>query len=122
MLDLTRQEKTILLFLALAFVSGLGLNSYQNAQQRLELEVTPYKIKAAREQADSFIEQQRFVNINSFNIDELTRLPGVGEKLAQRIVEYRKLNGPFRRKEQLKQVKGIGEKKFEKFKGLITLE
>ncbi len=122
MLDLTRQEKTILLFLAVSFVTGLGLNSYKKTQQKLNLSVAPYEIKAAREEADKFIEQKRFININSFKIDELARLPGVGEKLAQRIIEYHNLHGPFKTKKELIQVKGIGEKKFEKFEDLITLE
>ena len=121
MLDLTRQEKTILLFLAVSFVTGLGLNSYKKAQQKLGLSVAPYEIKAIREEADKFIEQQRFININSFNIDELTRLPGVGEKLARRIIEYHNLHGPFKTKKELMQVKGIGEKKFEKFKIMFVL-
>ena len=69
-----------------------------------------------------FIEQHSSININSFKINELTRLPGVGPKLAERILEYRKRHGPFKSKEEIIQVKGIGQKKFEKIKGLITLK
>lgn len=122
MFDLTRQEKIILLFLAFSFVAGLGISAHKKAQQRLELSIAPDQTTATRAQADRFIEQQRFININSFKIEELRRLPGVGEKLAAEIVAYHKLHGSFRAKEELMQVKGIGEKKFEKLKELIALE
>jgi len=121
MFDLTRQEKAILVFLSLTFVTGLGIDSYKKSQRKRKLSVAPYEISVLRE-ADRFIEQQRLVNINSFNMEELTRLPGVGEKLAVRIVEYRKIHGPFKSKEELMQVKGIGEKKFEQFKDLIIIK
>lgn len=53
------------------------------------------------------------VNVNAASVEQLSNLPRVGEKLAQRIVEYRKANGPFQRPEDLMAVKGIGEKMFE---------
>ena len=62
------------------------------------------------------------VNINSASQDQLTSLPGVGPALAKRILDYRKENGPFKRLEDLMNVKGIGEKSFEKLKGIITIE
>ena len=122
MFDLTKQEKIILIFLCLSFVTGLGVNAYKKSQQKVELSVQPYKIKTTRIEVDKFIEQHSSININSFKINELTRLPGVGEKLAARIVEYHKVHGPFKTKVELMQVKGIGEKKLEKIKGLIVLE
>ncbi|GEM_PF-4495881 len=61
------------------------------------------------------------VNVNTCSIKELQNLPGIGLKLAQRIVEYRELHGGFKSIEELKQVKGIGEKKLEKIKPYITI-
>lgn len=121
MFDLTKQEKIILLFLTASFITGLGIGAYKKSQSRLKLDIQPYQM-AALEDADDFIAQHSQVNINSLNADELTRLPGVGEKLAARIVAYHKLHGAFRAKEELLQVKGIGEKKFEQLKDLIILE
>jgi len=60
------------------------------------------------------------VNVNTASQKELESLPGVGEVIAQRIIEYREQNGPFYRPEQLLEVKGIGEKKLEAIKDLIT--
>ena len=60
------------------------------------------------------------MNVNTASQKELESLPGVGEVIAQRIIEYREQNGPFYRPEQLLEVKGIGEKKLEAIKDLIT--
>lgn len=52
------------------------------------------------------------VNVNSASAEEIALLPRVGLKLAQRVVEYRKANGPFKKIEDLMEVKGVGEKLF----------
>ncbi|MDT8440586.1 MAG: helix-hairpin-helix domain-containing protein [Desulfuromonadales bacterium] len=62
------------------------------------------------------------VNINQATVLELQELPGVGPALAERIVAYRETNGAFKSAEQLAEVKGIGQKKMEKFKDKIVLE
>ncbi len=61
------------------------------------------------------------VNINTATVEELVKLPGVGDSVAKKIVEHREKNGNFKATEDLKNVKGIGEKKFEKMKDLITV-
>ncbi|MCC6445587.1 MAG: ComEA family DNA-binding protein [Armatimonadetes bacterium] len=61
------------------------------------------------------------VNINTAGSEELQRLPGIGPAIAGRILDYRKANGPFRRIEDLQEVKGIGPKKFAKMKDLIKV-
>jgi competence protein ComEA len=62
------------------------------------------------------------VNINKAKADELAKLPGVGSKIAADIVAYREKNGLFKTTEDLKKVKGIGEKKFGSLKDKITIE
>ncbi len=52
------------------------------------------------------------INVNQASASELERLPRVGPKLAERIVSHRSQNGPFRRIEDLMEVKGVGEKTF----------
>ncbi len=61
------------------------------------------------------------VNINTATVDQLDALPGIGAKLAARIVDYRQKNGGFKKLEDLMNVQGIGEKNFLKLKPLITL-
>ncbi len=62
------------------------------------------------------------VNVNTATVAQLTALPGVGEAIAQAIVEYRDNNGAFRSVDDLLQVKGIGEKKLAALRGLVSLE
>lgn len=65
--------------------------------------------------------QAGLININTASITELDSLPGVGEVTAQRIVEYRQLHS-FTRIEDIMQVKGIGEAKFNKMKDRLTVQ
>jgi len=61
------------------------------------------------------------VNINTAGQAELETLPGIGPALAGRIIEYRDSNGAFLSLEDIKNVSGIGEKKFEQLKDKITV-
>ena len=60
------------------------------------------------------------ININTATVEELTMLPGIGPSYAQRIVEHREKNGPFKKVEDLLNVRGIGEKTFERIRDRIT--
>ena len=61
------------------------------------------------------------VNINIANQSELETLPGIGPSLASRIIEYREQNGKFNSVEELKNIKGIGDAKFEDLKDFATV-
>jgi len=61
------------------------------------------------------------ININTASATELEALPGIGAKTAARIVEYRQKNGPFKKIEELMNVRGVGEKSFLKLKPQITV-
>ncbi|MBS4027313.1 MAG: helix-hairpin-helix domain-containing protein [Ignavibacteriales bacterium] len=61
------------------------------------------------------------INVNTATAKELEQLPGVGASVAERIIAYRLENNRFSSLEELKEIKGIGEKKFEKIKQFVTL-
>ena len=62
------------------------------------------------------------INLNKATVAELVQLKGIGQKYAERIVEFREKNGAFTKTEDLMNVKGIGIKIWEKNKDLITVE
>jgi len=67
------------------------------------------------------VQTQQKVDLNQADQKSLETLPGIGSTTAQRILEYREENGRFKRIEELMNVWGIGEKKFEKLKEKITV-
>jgi len=64
---------------------------------------------------------KKTVNVNQASADELARLPRVGPSLAGKIVTHREKNGPFKRTEDLMEVKGIGEKMFASLKPYVSV-
>ncbi|MDP2210268.1 MAG: ComEA family DNA-binding protein [Candidatus Aquicultor sp.] len=62
------------------------------------------------------------ININLASAEQLDFLSGVGEVTAKKIIDHRTKNGPFRRVEDIMQIDGIGQKKFEKLKDEISVE
>lgn len=77
-------------------------------------------------ETESAVPQERFLpdvsplDINAASAEELAGLPGIGEVLAQRIVDYRAEHGPFETVEDLTEVSGIGEKKLAELEGRVT--
>jgi competence protein ComEA len=61
------------------------------------------------------------IDLNSAGVDQLDTLPGVGPVTAQRIVEWRTRNGRFARVEQLREIDGIGERRFEQLRTLVRI-
>lgn len=67
-------------------------------------------------------EKNLIININTANEKELQSLPGIGESTAKKIINYRKENGKFNSIEDIKNVSGIGESKFNKIKNNISIK
>lgn len=62
------------------------------------------------------------INVNTALANELETLPGIGQALAERIIEHREKYGPFRRPEHLIIVRGISDKRFRALRELITVD
>lgn len=62
------------------------------------------------------------ININKAREEELEKLPGVGPATALKIIDYRNSNGKFKTIEEIKNVPGIGDAKFEAMKDFICLD
>ena len=61
------------------------------------------------------------INLNSATAEQLTSIPGIGPATAKLIIEHRTKAGKFNRIEELMNIRGIGEKKFQQIKDLLTL-
>ena len=74
----------------------------------------------AAEETAAAAPAKKTVNVNQASADELARLPRVGPSLAGKIVAHREQHGPFKRTEDLMEVKGIGEKMFATLKPWVA--
>lgn len=108
-----KQIFTLLVILSLAVViSTAGLAA--SAEKAPSGKDSVKESKAANKKDDR-------VNINTADADDLQKLPRIGPKMAQRIIEYRKENGKFKRIEEIMKVRGIGEKTFKGFEKMIKI-
>jgi competence protein ComEA len=79
-----------------------------------------YTAQSSSESAKT--ERASAININTASRQELEKLPGVGEGIAERIVAHRQQYGPFRRAEHLMMVRGISDRKFRELRAMIVVE
>ena len=109
MFNFTREERKVILFLVIVALSGAGINFLTN-------KFTPLRAIACVNPSLGKI------NVNTADKQTLKLLPGVGEKLAVRILEYREKNGKFSEPEDLRGVKGFNNRTLERSRGLIIFE
>jgi competence protein ComEA len=65
--------------------------------------------------------QDTIVNVNTAGVEELMSLPGIGNAYARRVIEYREKYGPFKKVEDLLNVRGIGDTTLEKIRKRVTV-
>lgn len=107
-----------------ADLAGVNLAATVRDGQKIRI---PFQGEKAEESKQDENETEEFAeslltNINLASKIELQELPGIGAAYAERILEYRRTNGNFRRIEDIMKVKGIGEKLFAKIKDRITVD
>ncbi len=112
MIHLTLQERKVLLLLVFCLVIGALVNIYSKTVLG-EKGFIDYGLRC---------QESDLLDINSAQKQQLMDLPGIGEATAEEILLYRQKHGPFQSVEELKAVKGIGEKKLEGFKGRLVIK
>jgi len=109
MFNLTREEKQVVLFLVVIALLGAGLNF-------LAKKFSPIRAIACANPSLGKI------SINTADKLTLKLIPGVGEKLAERILAYRKENGKFSEPEDLRRVKGFSNHTLDNARKMILIE
>jgi competence protein ComEA len=105
-------------------VQLLGLSTEREATQVVDLSSHSEPDQAGSTQTLAKVVRLResvLVDLNRATADQLEALPGIGAVLAQRVIAFRESAGRFRTVDDLRGVKGIGAKKFDRLKSLVTV-
>lgn len=99
------------------------VNQVENAEAASSDDEKTYKHRQSRHHSHTLKKPKHppVTNLNTASMSQLQLLPGIGPKMAERIIEYRKRNGHFSESAQVMDVKGIGVKKFEKMKAFLKV-
>lgn len=135
----TKEEISVLLFLIFFTLIGIAFNIYHSSFQPEETNnqfektdldsilVAVFNDEKV-EKSESFsnkkeveILKKKSIDLNKASVEELSRLPGIGEKTAQKIVDYRKQFGGFKKIEDIMKIERIGPNLFEKIKDYIII-
>ena len=109
------RNMTIVGFLKTLIIIGVVMSVFQGQTQ------TQPKVEQKNPAGQVQKQDSERISINEADAETLVKLPRIGPVLAQRIIEYRQANNGFKTLEELKEVRGIGEKTFAGFEGLIRL-
>ncbi|MGE5197318.1 MAG: ComEA family DNA-binding protein [Deltaproteobacteria bacterium] len=102
-LNFSKEEKTVILFLTVTALAGLGIDFLTKSFPSVKM-VTALNRDLGK------------IDLNKTDKDTLKSVRGVGERLARRIIDYRLEKGGFNGLEELKSIKGITGNKYEKIK------
>ncbi|MDD5355738.1 MAG: helix-hairpin-helix domain-containing protein [Candidatus Omnitrophica bacterium] len=112
MFYLTSQERKTVIFVLALLILGIGLDfSRKNARPRHLFDYEAVQRKLSKK-----------VDINKAPLSEISSIDGISEQLAKDIIEYRNLEGGFKDINELKNIKGIKDKKLESLKKYITID
>jgi competence ComEA-like helix-hairpin-helix protein len=118
----TPEKITILILSALLLAGSLILYiRHSRPFNTITVRENGIKEELTVEEVRDRIKEARRVDINTATAGELTVIPGIGETMSRRIVEYRRDNGEFTSPEGLLEIKGIGPAKLEKMREYIKI-
>lgn len=119
-----KKTKTLILAALIIVCAVVGIVVQKREKQYKSFFVERNEVNAVETTPTNTVpdETELMVNINTANVFELQQLNGIGEKTAQRIVDYRTKHGNFEVVEDLMRIDGIGKKKFDIIKDNICVE
>ncbi|MFH1379766.1 MAG: ComEA family DNA-binding protein [bacterium] len=105
---MNKQEKNVLIFIISILLFGLAVHLFRSSKDMplppdIPAPITP------------------LIDINTATAQEFTSLPGIGPVIAERIIAYRIKHGAFTQLHDINKIKGIGSKKFDRFKPYICI-
>jgi len=118
-IDVIKRRWVLILILAGLIIVGSFYGQWQKSTVE-DVVSTPIYEPSNNSMVDATNAGSGKVNINSADKDELDKLPGIGPVLAGRIVEFRKVNGPFHNISDLTRVPGISSAKFKKIESKLV--
>ena len=109
MFDFTAQERRVILFFLSMMIVGIAISYLKKSHAHSELLTNLYQNIGK-------------INLNTADKASLVSIPGIADKLADRILEYRDKEGSFLDTEDLKQIKGITNYRYEKIKDYLFIK
>ena len=108
-MDLTKQEREVVLFLVVVALVGLGVNFVSKRYSKIRI--------------IGYLNQDiGKINLNQAGQGVLVDVPGIGKVLAGRIIEYRRQHSKFKDIAELRKIKGIGKSKYESIRDYFILD
>ena len=113
--------KKFLIIIFIAVSVGIGCHIEKNNRAGFEI------ILAGDEETEQYNDTGNriingLININAAEKDQLESVDGIGEKTAQKIIDYRTEHGAFKSLDELKNIKGIGDKKLDKLRDKLCAD
>ncbi len=103
---LTKEEKSILIIILISFIAGIFTYFLFSYNKKIKKEIISHGK----------------IDINKATAEEIDKLPGIGSIIAERIIEYREKNNGFKKIEELKNIRGLTSKKYEKIRKYIEVK
>lgn len=116
------QKRYYIIVVILALICGMFLRYAEKESFRIVKNSTVYAPESEIVVRAEETEEVQKININEADVLQLDALHGIGESLAERIIEYRTKNGKFEVIQDIMKVNGIGETTFNEIKELICVE